>query len=327
MDAHASAAQREVIIATRGFWRQISLLAWAGAAACATFAAEAAPAGATRRWSHPAQEYAPSVRWWFKDLPPALQYSELRVRDGDDPRWAQPAWDDAGWAEKGFWDLPARAGVQWVRFRVRMGDDGRAALPGGIMISTVRAYEIFWDGVPIGNNGTPDNRSETEQVGRVDECFWIPAALRGPGEHIVVMRTSSYRVGFPAATSGFRFIVDASAKLQGLVLREAFVPTLAAGGLCMVALATLNMWLLAARRATLLLLGGLCVSAAAMQALQAVRWFFPYPADWHHPVLTAMVMLVGVQGVLTVAFVIEHFVVPRRALLLGGLVPVLALVS
>ncbi len=284
-------------------------------------------AAVERKWSHPAREYPKSVRRWFEHLPAELQYSELRVQTGDDPRWADPAWDDADWAVRGFWDLPARAGVQWVRFRVRMGDDGRAALPGGIMISTVRAYEIFWDGVLLGGNGAPGMNRETEDAGRVDGWFSIPGARCGPGEHVVAMRTSSYRVGFPAATSGFRFLVDASAKLQGLVLREAFVPTLAAGALCMVALATLIMWLVAARRATLLLLGGVCVSAAAMQALQALRWFFPYPADWHYPVLTAMVALVGVQGVLTVAFVIEHFGVPRRRLLLGGLVPVLALVS
>ncbi len=320
---------------TRVFWRRIfwltlSLGAWT---APASEAPRVAPGGgatsgpAIRKWSHPAKEYSRTVRRWFVNLPPALEYSELRRKEGDDPRWAQPAWDDTNWAIAGFWDLRARSGVEWVRFRVRMGDDGQMALPGGIMISTVRSYEIFWDGVQLGNNGVPGMNRDTEEVGRVDEWFWIPAALRGPGEHVVAIRTSSYRVGFPAATSGFRFLVDASAKLQGLVLREAFVPTLAAGALCMVALATFIMWLLAARRATLLLLGGVCVSGAGMQALQAWRWFFPYPADWHYPVLTAMVTLVGAQGVLTVAFVVEHFAVPRRWLLLGGLVPVFALVS
>jgi hypothetical protein len=144
---------------------------------------------------------------------------------------------------------------------------------------------------------------------------------------VVAMRSSSYRVGFPARNSGFRFLVDEPARLQGMVLREAFVPTLAAGALCMVALATLIMWMLAARRPTLLLLGGVCLAGAAMQALQAIRWFYHYPADWHYPVLTAMVALVGAQGVLTVAFIAVHFEVPRRGWWMGGLVPVFALVS
>lgn len=282
---------------------------------------------AVRTWNHPAKEYPRSVRRWFVNLPADLQYSEVRLRDGDDPRWAQPAWDDTDWAVRGFWDLPARAGVQWVRFRVRMGDSGASPLPAGIMISTVRTYEIFWDGVLLGVSGVPGKNREAEQVGRVDEWFSIPGALLGPGEHVVAIRTSSYRVGFPSATSGFRFLVDAPAVLQGMVLREAFVPTVAAGALCMVALAALIMWLLAARRAPLLLLAGLCFAAALMQALQAVRWFFHYPADWHYPVLAAMVVLVGAQGILTVGFVLVHFAVPRRGWILGGFVPVMALVS
>lgn len=280
-----------------------------------------------RRWRHPAEEYSRTVQRWFADLPAGLQYSEVRFREGDDARWAQPAWDDSNWEVRGFWDLPARAGVQWVRFRVRMGAGGSVPLPAGIMISTVRTYELFWDGVLLGASGVPGNDRESEQVGRVDGWYSIPGAMRGPGEHVVAMRTSSYRVGFPAATSGFRFLVGPPTMLQGKVLREAFVPTLAAGALCMIGLASVIMWLVAARRTTLLLLAGVCLTGAAMQAMQAFRWFYQYPADWHHPVLTSMVALVGVQGILMVAFVVVHFEVPRRRWLLIALVPVFALVS
>ncbi len=284
-------------------------------------------ASAGRRWIYASKDYSPSLRRWFVDLPAALQYSEVRVKDGDEANWAQPAWDDADWKAGGFWDLPARTGVQWVRFRVRMGTDARTTLPAGIMISTVRTYELYWDGVLLGASGVPGMNRESEEVGRVDEWFSIPGAMRGPGEHVVALRTSSYRVGFPSATSGFRFLVDDPTRLQGKVLREAFVPTLAAGALFMVGLAVVIMWLVAARRATLLLLGGVCLSGAVMQSMQAFRWFFPYPADWHYPVLTTMVALVGVQGVLMVAFVVVHFAVPHRRWLFGGLVPVFALVS
>jgi hypothetical protein len=64
-----------------------------------------------------------------------------------------------------------------------------------------------------------------------------------------------------------------------------------------------------------------------MQSLQAIRWFFAYPADWHYPVLTSMTSLLGVQGVLTIAMVVVHFEVPRWRWLLGALVPVFAMVA
>jgi hypothetical protein len=227
----------------------------------------------------------------------------------------------------GFWDTPARAGIDWIRLRVRMEGDGTRSMPGGIMISTVRAYQLFWDGVELGSSGVPGDSEATEVPGLVDEWFSIPAELRGPGEHVVALRTSSYRCGFPAATTGFRLLIDELPVLRGRILREAFVPTLAAGALCMIALASLIMWLLAARRPTLLLLGGVCISGAIMQASQAVRWFYPYAADWHYPVLFAMTVLVGAQGVLTVAFVIVYLELPHRRWLLGVLAVVCIVVA
>ena len=280
-----------------------------------------------REWKHPTEWYPDSGRRWFVSLPPQLQYSEVRFHQGDDVRWASPSWVDDDWQEKGFWELPARSGIEWVRFRVRMNPRGGQSLPAGIMISSVIAYDIFWDGVQLGGSGRPGNDAGTEVAGRVDEWFSIPAHLLGPNEHVVAMRTSSYRCGFPSATSGFRFLLDSPSVLQGMVLREAFMPTLAAGALSMTGLASLIMWLLAGRRATLLLLAGVCFSGAAMQGSQAVRWFFAYPADWHFSVLTVMTMLVGVQGIFTVAFVIVRFEMQRRRWLLGGMVPLFALAA
>jgi hypothetical protein len=92
-------------------------------------------------------------------------------------------------------------------------------------------------------------------------------------------------------------------------------------------LASLIMWLLAARRFTLLLLAGVCLAGAAMQALQAIRWFFAYPADWHYPVLSVMTTLVAVQGILTIAFVLVHFAVPYRRWLTLALVGVFGVVA
>lgn len=295
--------------------------------AAGTRNAAAGVAEATRTWSRPRECYPVAARRWFAGLPAELQYSEVRFHAGDDPRWVRPDWDDRDWKVIGFWDLSARAGIDWIRFRVRMGAEGKGALPGGLMISTVRAYEVFWDGTLVGRAGVPGDSAETETPGHVDEWFSVPAALCGPGEHVVAVRTSSYRCGFPAATSGLRFLVDDPAKLHGMVLREAFLPTVAAGALYMMGLASLIMWLLAARRTTLLLLGGVCLSGAAMQSLQAVRWFFVYPADWHYPVLTSMTSLVGLQGILTVALVLVHFEVRRRRVLLGMLAIVFVVVS
>ena len=291
----------------------------------------AAPAPAGRVWKRPIEWAPPSVRYsirrWLSRLPPQVQFSEGCFQRGDDLRWAQPGWDDRDWRVMSSWDMPARSGVNWLRFRVRMGPEGGERLPAGIMISTVGAYQVFWDGVLLGNSGVPADNREDEVPGRVDAWYSLPADLAGPGEHVVALRLSSYRCGFPAKTSGFRFLVDAPENLQGIAVREALIPSVAAGAMLMVGMASLILWLLAARRLPLLLLGGMCLSATLMQALHAHRWFFPYPADWHFPALMAMSWLVAAQSLCLVAFVLVHFAVPRARWLLAGVVVAFGLVA
>jgi hypothetical protein len=282
---------------------------------------------AEHTWNHPAKTYHTSVQRWFDALPEQLQYSEVRFRAGDDLRWAQPDWDDTAWQISGFWDLPARAGIHWIRFRVRMGDDGRERIQGGVMASTVIAYEVFWDGVLVGNSGVPGMSRATEIPGRLDNWFSVPAPLLGPGEHVVAIRASSYRCGFPAAKSGIRFMVDAPEVFQERAMKEAIGPTLAAGAMFMVAMASLIMWVFAARRNALLLLAGMCGAIAAMQSLHAVRWIFHYPADWHYTALVVMKSLVGLLGFFLVAFVLVHFSLPGRWWFVGALAAAFVLVT
>ena len=106
------------------------------------------------------------------------------------------------------------------------------------MITSVIAYEVFWDGVLVGNSGVPANNREGEIPGQTDSWYSIPVDLLGPGEHLVAIRASSYRCEFPAAKSGLRFLVDAPATLQKKALREAIAPTVAAGAMCMVGMAS-----------------------------------------------------------------------------------------
>lgn len=273
-------------------------------------------------WKHPVDWYPASVQRWFAALPPALRYSQPRFRAGDDPAWAAPALDDSSWEPRGLLQIPSRTGVHWIRFRVRMGSEGLVPPPSGIMLTSLQAYDLYWDGMLLGSSGVPGANRASERAGRVDQWFSIPTALCGAGEHSVALRASSYRVGFPNAVSGVRFLIDEPSVLQGIALQEAFVPTLAAGALFMIGLTSLILWALAAHRTPLLLLGGVCLADSLMQGIQAARWFFHYPADWHYPAYVAMAALVAVQSLLTLGFEITHFRVPRGRwllLALGGL--------
>ena len=247
-------------------------------------------------------------------LPDTHQISEVRLKEGDDPRWAQRDWDDRGWEEIEEKGLPTREGIFWVRFRVR----GAGRLPAGIYLKVCAAYDLFWDGWLIGHSGVPANDSQEEVPGKLDRTFGLPDEWRGSGEHVVALRMSSYRVGFPGPRTDLQ-VWFAAPEIQAANLsRGAIQPALAEGAMLMIAVMSFVMWSVGARQATLLLFVGLCLCAAATQALTVQRFAYSYPYDWHYPARLAGMYASGAMGACLLAFVGLHFVVPRWRWLLVG---------
>jgi hypothetical protein len=77
---------------------------------------------------------------------------------GDDPAWANPAYDDSGWEQLrgdeawGAQSHPGYTGVAWYRKRIEVnGTAGKLAI---LMPPVDDAYEIYWNGKKIGNYGS-----------------------------------------------------------------------------------------------------------------------------------------------------------------------------
>ena len=246
-------------------------------------------------------------------LPPPFELSEVRLKMGDDARWALPGWNDADWEEVVEKGLPTRTGIFWVRYRVR----GPKPLPAGVFHKVAAAYDLFWDGRLIGQSGVPANSREDEVPGKLDRTFSIPDEWRWPGEHVVALRMSSYRVGFPGPRTDLQMWFASPEKQAMSMSRGAIQPALAEGAMLMIAAMSLVMWSVAARRTTLLLFVGLCLGAAATQALSVQRFAYHYTYDWHYPARIAAMYASGAMGACLLAFVGLHFNVPRWRWLLA----------
>ena len=79
---------------------------------------------------------------------------------GDNPRWADPAFDDSAWPSVSMPEgasLPGN-GFSWYRFRVRLPEnvpkEPLALMIGGFGNS--QAYEVFWNGLRAGAMGEVD---------------------------------------------------------------------------------------------------------------------------------------------------------------------------
>ncbi len=246
-----------------------------------------------------------------------------RIHTGDDVRWARPDWDDQTWQPIGsMFDTPAHQGIFWLRFRVHAPNPADR-VPNGAWISGRIAYELYWDGVLMVRNGVPANRYEDEVPGRLDVIPTFPESLTGPGEHVVAMRISSYRCGATDNKSGFVFFMNDPRVVQSWQMRNALLPTLAAGAMFILTIVCGLIWFFAARRTALLCVALMSLCATITQALLSLRWFYNYPADWAHPLETAQSYIHGLMAWWFVAFVVTHFAVPYRRWILTGLVPLL----
>jgi diguanylate cyclase (GGDEF)-like protein len=111
---------------------------------------------------------------------------------GDSLAWAAPAHDDRAWAGvavPGEWEqsFPGYDGYGWYRRTIALA--ATEDVPIGLQFSTVGdAYEVYWNGVKIGQRGTfPPNFQE----GVDPSLFLVPASAlaRGSGgRHLLAVR-------------------------------------------------------------------------------------------------------------------------------------------
>jgi class 3 adenylate cyclase len=125
--------------------------------------------------------------------PPTSLHAAWRCAAGDDPAWAQPGFDDSGWAARALPELdggsPCLGPRAWFRLRLKIPEALRGE-PLGISAGEVDgAYEVWIDGVPIGGHGTLEPRVTNGL--RVGEAFSIPRWLVEDGELVVALRVAN----------------------------------------------------------------------------------------------------------------------------------------
>jgi len=246
-------------------------------------------------------------------------FPELRFQRGDDPRWAATDFDDSAWRVISPRELPSRDGIYWVRWRVtrHMGD--LFGPRDGLLFKMVASYDLYWDGKLVGRNGRVSTVAEDEGPGYVDAMFQIPGGLLAPGEHVIALRLSSWNTGFPTPTYSLIYEWGNFRSMLVQRSRTAIFSVMAVGAAFVVAIVFGLMWLLAGRRFPVLLFSLLFLCVALMQALQASRWLFEYPYNWHYPRLLASTALTTAIGALLPLFVLHQFELGRRRWVYGVL--------
>jgi hypothetical protein len=127
---------------------------------------------------------------------------------GDDPHWAAPAFDDSNWeqisADKtwGAQTHPSYTGFAWYRRHI---DIPPSSLPNpklAILMPPVEdAYEVFWNGVPIGHQGNPTPHAVWYLEHR--QSFALPDLEKGVTDGVLAIRVwTAELVSYSPETTG-----------------------------------------------------------------------------------------------------------------------------
>jgi serine phosphatase RsbU (regulator of sigma subunit) len=123
-------------------------------------------------------------------------FNAWRYQPGDDPSWAEPAFDDSGWTELEqarvrLSDPPGGAwpGIGWFRIRLTV-DESALGKPASLLIFQFGAAEFYLDGRLISRNGVPSASADVE---RTYGASGSPVAFvfERSGEHVLAVRYSN----------------------------------------------------------------------------------------------------------------------------------------
>ena len=242
--------------------------------------------------------------------------SDVRVRVGDDARWARPDWDDGDWATRWLYSPPDTAAVLWIRQRVAVGPGAR---PLGIAVYAVAAREVYWDGVLVGRSGRVGTDAASEVPGPIDAVHAVPDTLAGAGVHTVALRLSTFRR--PPSVGGYvhGVAVGDVRALARAPLRGALVPLLFLGGFVLVALTYGVLYGVDRRRTPYLLTALLCLAVAALLGAESWRALVGYTYNRHLARLLAVTALTCAVGGLLPAVFLVQFEAPWRRVVGAGL--------
>lgn len=106
---------------------------------------------------------------------------------GDDRSWAKATYDDQHWSKE---RIRFQDRIYWVRSKVELLNSSDDLGHVGLNINGFGAFEVYWDGMLIGKNGTVEQSGRQEVPGTESSCFLIPDSLATKGSHQLAVRVS-----------------------------------------------------------------------------------------------------------------------------------------
>ena len=129
-----------------------------------------------------------------QDYSDFIYKSESRIvfKKGDDKKWLEKDYDDSDWKKEWEFEFEMDGEIFITRKTITLKKSADTFAPFGVVLQTMGAYELYWDGVLIGVNGKPGKEKGNPKEGSFLRTYLIPNELATKGEHVIATRSSKY---------------------------------------------------------------------------------------------------------------------------------------
>lgn len=210
----------------------------------------------------------------FASCQPDARYesAEAVYQTGDDPRWAARPYDDSRWkSERGATGTHVFWTRNWVMLHQRT-----PRTPLGVHVNSFGAFEVYWDGVFIGQNGQFATRQRAEVPGTAASTYPVPDALARPGRHLVALRGT--QASLQEEERGTVIGLDSYPQLLRGPLLVVSLMNLMAGAFLIGALYYLLLFGNSSRKEpAILVFSVICFLFFALLMLEYVKFYVPIP--------------------------------------------------
>jgi len=195
--------------------------------------------------------------------------SDPKYQVGDSLKWKQPELVDTEWQAD-----PGTTGnrIFWARVPVDIQGDAVAL---GVRIGAFGAFDVYWDGVLLGHNGSLAIAGKAEVPGTESSVFSIPDQLVKRGKHIVALRSTQT---YAAVQRGIDIKIDSYVNLISLPLIMISLMNLMAGAFFIAGLYYLFMYINSSRKdRSILVFGIVCLLFFTLLVLECIKFYVRIP--------------------------------------------------
>lgn len=201
--------------------------------------------------------------------------SDSVFKTGDSLIWAKKNYKEKGWRTNRGVTLDS---IYWVRFNPIIYSIAQPDAQIGVEVYAFGGFEVYWDGILIGNNGKPGLNHQKEIPGTHDSIFILPDSLSKPGKHVLALRATQQFLNYDQRDGSYK-IDNYEQLLERPLIITSFM-NLMAGAFLIIALYYFFLFANSSRENyTTLIFGITCFLFFALLIAEYIKFYIniPYP--------------------------------------------------